>query len=154
MTMQNAKNILVAVDGSDNSMRAVQHVAEVLSGAPGFSFTLLHVIAEPDPDYFGNMPAKRLEWIREQRGQAGAYLEKYRAILLSAGFAPGDVAVDIVEKSCPSLSDCILDECARRGAGVLVLGRQGRGAKEELLMGSVSKAAVHRSKGRAVWVVT
>jgi len=154
MTGQSARNVLVAVDGSDNSKRAVEHVAEVLSGAAGFTFTLLHVIAEPDPDYFGNQPARRLTWIAEQRAEAMAYLEAYRAKLLAAGFTPDAVAVDVAEKDCPSLADCILDECAKRGAGILVLGRQGRGAKEEILMGSVSKAAVHKSKGRAVWVVT
>lgn len=154
MIMQSAKSVVVAVDGSENSRRAVEHVAEVLSGAPGFDFTLLHVIAEPDPDYFGNQPARRLEWISAQRAEAANYLESYRSVLLRAGMEPGAVAVDVVEKDCPSLADCILDECARRGAGILVLGRQGRGAKEELLLGSVSKAAVHRGKGRAVWVVT
>lgn len=154
MSSESVKHVLVAVDGSENSRRAVEHVAEVLCGAPGFTVTLLHVIAEPDPDYFGNQPARRLEWIAAQHGDARAYLESYRRTLLDAGFAPGDVTADVAEKRCPSLAECILDECARRGAGVLALGRQGRGAKEELLMGSVSKAAVHKSKGRAVWVVT
>lgn len=154
--MENAsvKHILVAVDGSPNSRRAVEHVAEVLGQASGFRFTLLHVVAEPDPDYFGNSPARRLEWAAARRDEALLYLREYAGILTGAGTPPGAVTVEVQEMRCPSLAQCILEECARHGAGVLVLGRQGRGAREELLLGSVSKAAVHHSKGRAVWVVT
>lgn len=148
------RNVLVAVDGSENSRRAVEHVAEMLGGSRSFSFTLLHVIAEPDPDYFSNKPGKRLEWIEKRRAEAQVYLKDYAAILVGVGFDPACVTEEVLVMSCPSLAQCILEECARRGAAVLVLGRQGRGAKEELLLGSVSKAAVHYSKGRAVWVVT
>ncbi|WP_243358253.1 universal stress protein [Fundidesulfovibrio terrae] len=154
MEQASARHILVAVDGSDNSRRAVEHVAEVLAGTRGFRFTLLHVVAEPDPDYFANDPAKRLEWIANQRSEAIGYLEEYSRILAKAGIDPAAITEEVQELRCPSLAQCILDECTRRGAGVLVLGRQGRGAREELLLGSVSKAAVHNSKGRAVWVVT
>jgi nucleotide-binding universal stress UspA family protein len=154
MQHPSAKHILVAVDGSDNSRRAVEHVAEILAGARDFRFTLLHVVAEPDPDYFGNNPAKQLEWVEAQRTEAGRYMEEYARILTEARITPELIAVEVREKRCPSLAQCILDECSQHGAGVLVLGRQGRGAREELLMGSVSKAAVHNSKGRAVWVVT
>lgn len=154
MQHPSAKHILIAVDGSDNSRRAVEHVAEVLAGAWDFKFTLLHVVSEPDPDYFGNNPAKQLDWAEAQRTEAAQYLGEYTHILSGAGIAPELIAVEVREKRCPSLAQCILDECSQHGAGVLVLGRQGRGAREELLMGSVSKAAVHNSKGRAVWVVT
>lgn len=154
MEHSDAGIVLVAVDGSDNSRRAVEHVAQMLAHNVGVRFVLLHVVAEPDPDYFSSKQKLRDEWILTQRAEAGKYLEEYKQALLNAGIADGSVSVEIVEKQCPSLADCILEECANRGAGVLALGRQGRGAKEELLMGSVSKAAVHKSKGRAVWVVT
>ena len=71
------RNVLVAVDGSENSRRAVEHVAEMLGGSRSFSFTLLHVIAEPDPDYFSNKPGKRLEWIEKRRSEAQVYLKDY-----------------------------------------------------------------------------
>ncbi|GAB6035625.1 universal stress protein [Fundidesulfovibrio butyratiphilus] len=148
------RHVLVAVDGSDNSRRAVEHVAEMLGESRGFSYSLLHVIAEPDPDYFSNNPDKRLAWIEKRRAEAAAYLKIYADILVQAGVDPASITEEVLALSCPSLAQCILEECTRRGAGVLVLGRQGRGAKEELLLGSVSKAAVHYSKGRAVWVVT
>lgn len=154
MDQSDASVVLVAVDGSDNSRRAVEHVGHMLGQSGNARFILLHVIAEPDPDYFNNEPTRRAEWIAAQRAEAANYLEGYRKLLAGAGVAADRITLEVMEKRCPSLAQCILDECAGRGAGVLVLGRQGRGAKEELLMGSVSKAAVHNSRGRAVWVVT
>lgn len=154
MDQSDASVVLVAVDGSDNSRRAVEHVGHMLGKGSDARLILLHVIAEPDPDYFNNDPAQRAQWLAAQRDEAADYLEGYRKLFVEAGVAADRITLEVVEKRCPSLAQCILDECAVRRAGVLVLGRQGRGAREELLMGSVSKAAVHNSRGRAVWVVT
>jgi nucleotide-binding universal stress UspA family protein len=160
MNDADSRHILVAVDGSTNSRRAVEHVAEILSGAAcesgaqNFRITLLHVIVMPDPDYFANDPAKRGEWLAAQRSEANGYLDEYDGVLRGALGPDARVGREIRELSCPSVAECILDQGQRLGAGVLVLGRQGRGAREELLLGSVSKRVVHNSRGRAVWVVT
>ncbi len=148
------KTVLVAVDGSPNSRRAVGHVAGVLSCAREFRIHLLHVIAEPDPDYFDDKPARRLEWMAAQRREAEGYLDEYRAFLVDAGHPAGLVETEIKEMDCPSVAQCILAERERLGAGIIVLGRQGRGAREELLLGSVSKRVVHHAHDCAIWVVT
>lgn len=148
------KTVLVAVDGSANSRRAVGHVAAVLKGCVDFSIHLLHVIAEPDPDYFDDKPARRLEWMAAQRREAEGYLDEYRAFLVDAGQDAGRVRTEVKEMDCPSVAQCILAERERLGAGILVLGRQGRNAREELLLGSVSKRVVHHAHGCAIWVVT
>lgn len=148
------RHVLCALDGSDNSRRAVGHVAGVLSGCRDFTITLLHVIAEPDPDYFGGQPAKRLGWMAEQRKEAQAYLDEYRDFLVETGHPPENVTVLVKEMDCPSISACILAERERLGASILVLGRQGKNAREELLLGSVSKRVVHHAKDCAIWVVT
>jgi len=46
------KNILIAVDESENARRAVSYVAQFLGGAKGFKVTILHVIPDPEEDYF------------------------------------------------------------------------------------------------------
>ena len=52
------KNILIAVDDSDNSRRAVHYVGFLLGKVDGVRATLLHVIPEPEEDYFPE-PSKR-----------------------------------------------------------------------------------------------
>ena len=57
----------------------VGQVAAVLGGKRDFAVHVLHVIPEPDPDYFDDKPARRLEWMAAQRKEAEAYLEEYQA---------------------------------------------------------------------------
>ncbi|EPR43979.1 UspA domain-containing protein [Desulfovibrio sp. X2] len=149
-----AKSILVAVDGSENSRRAVEHVAAVLVCSCEFMVTLLHVIAEPDPDYFDDSPARRLEWMGKERREAETYLEEYKRILTGAGLPSSRVTVEVKEMDCPSIAQCILAQRESLGADIIVLGRQGRGAREELLLGSVSKRVVHHAHKCAIWIVT
>ncbi len=46
------RNILIAVDESQNAQRAVTYVGKLLGGIKGFKVTVLHVIREPEDDYF------------------------------------------------------------------------------------------------------
>lgn len=145
--------ILVAADGSANSRRAVAHVAAVAACARSVQIFLLHIISEPDPDYFAS-PAERLDWLARRRTEAEAFMADYRQLLADHGIGEGRVATLIKELDCPSLSQCILAEMQRLEAGAIAIGRTGLQAKEELLLGSVSKRIVHHAKNCAVWVVT
>ncbi len=145
--------ILVAVDGSANARRAVAHVAAVAACAESVQIILLHIISEPDPDYFSSA-AERLDWLARHRMEAEAFMADYKQLLANHGIAEGRVTALIKEKDCPSLSECIMDEMRRLEAGTIAIGRTGLQAKEELLLGSVSKRIVHHAKDCAVWVVT
>ena len=46
------KKILIAVDESENAGRAVLYVSRLLSGISGFEVLILHVIRQPEEDYF------------------------------------------------------------------------------------------------------
>ena len=56
------KNILIAVDESENARRAVSYVCQLLAGAKGFKILILHVIRQPDEDYFPTSNEKE-KWI-------------------------------------------------------------------------------------------
>jgi hypothetical protein len=45
-------NILIGVDDSENSRRAVNYVGQMLTGAKKCKITLLHIIPEPEEDFF------------------------------------------------------------------------------------------------------
>jgi nucleotide-binding universal stress UspA family protein len=145
--------ILVAVDGSANSRRAVAHVAAVAACAESVQIALLHIISEPDPDYFTS-PAERLGWLDQRHRDADAFMAEYKQILANHGISGGRIAIIVKERDCPSLSECIMDEMRRLEASTIAIGRTGLQAKEELLLGSVSKRIVHHAKDCAVWVVT
>ncbi len=86
------KNFLIAVDGSENSQRAVSYVAQLLGGIPDSKVTILHIIQDPEEDYFPSS-AEKDQWLEKYRAKMGSLLESYRQILIDAGFDPSKVSV-------------------------------------------------------------
>jgi nucleotide-binding universal stress UspA family protein len=146
------RNILIAVDDSDNSRRAVAYVADLLGGIAGFKVTVLHVIAEPEEDFFPTA-AERDAWMEREGQRITGVLAVYREILLKAGFSEEAVKTRSTIKYCPSLAECILQE-RPDDYGTLVVGRKGRTRTEEFLFGSVSSKIVDHAKEATVWVVS
>jgi nucleotide-binding universal stress UspA family protein len=152
MNPETNRNILIAVDASENSRRAVQYVAEILRGMKGFRTTLLHVIREPEEDEFPGQEEKK-KWCHAHRQQVDRMLEEYRAMLLNAGFAPDDVSIRSTIRYCPSMAECILAERELLKYATLVVGRKGLSHKEEFLFGSISGKIVRIARNCTVWVV-
>jgi nucleotide-binding universal stress UspA family protein len=146
------KNILIAVDESENARRAVSYVAEILGGVEGFEVTILHVIPLPEEDFFLTAREKE-KWLSQYRVKIDALLEGYRQILIGAGFHPNDVSVRSPTRYCPSMAECILAERDEREYGTIVVGRQGLSRTEEFIFGSISSKIVTHARNCTVWVV-
>ena len=146
------RNVLLAVDDSENARRAVSYVAFMLGGIEGSRVTLLHVISEPEEDYFAEV-AEKDQWLDQYRRRIETLLEQYRRGLIDAGFAAESVKTSTPLRHCPSIAECILAELDRTQYGTLVVGRQGLSRKEEFLFGSVSSRIVGHARNCAVWVV-
>jgi len=146
------KNILIAVDESENARRAVSYVAEILGGVEGFEVTILHVIPLPEEDFFLTASEKE-KWLSQYRVKIDALLEGYRQILIGAGFHPSDVSVRSPTRYCPSMAECILAERDEREYGTIVVGRQGLSRTEEFIFGSISSKIVTHARNCTVWVV-
>lgn len=145
-------HIVIAVDGSENSRRAVAYVGELLGGLKGFTVTLLHVIHAPEEDFFSS-PQERERWVKSGRKKVERWIAEYRDMLIAGGVDAGDVSIRTVERDGPSLAQLILAEMTFLEAGTIVLGRQGLSRKEEFLFGSVSKQIVSHARNCTVWVV-
>jgi nucleotide-binding universal stress UspA family protein len=146
------RNILIAADESDNSRRAVLYVGKMLGGVKGFKVTVLHVIREPEEDFFP-AEAEKEKWYQEYRRKAEIMLEEYRMMLVDAGFDPEDVSTRKTLRYCPSMAECILIERDKLEYGTLVVGRKGLSHKEEFLFGSISGKIVRTARNCTVWVV-
>jgi len=146
------RNILIAVDESENAHRAVDYVAQLLGGIEGFNVTLLHVIPDPEEDYFPT-PEDREHWLENYRGRIEGQLDSYRKILIAAGFDESAVRVRSTLKYCPSMAKCILEERDQLDYSTIVVGRQGLSRSEEFLFGSISNKIVNHAQNCTVWVV-
>jgi nucleotide-binding universal stress UspA family protein len=146
------KQLLIAVDESDSSRRAVVYVANLLGGFPGFAVSLLSIVPDPEEDFFES-EAEMNKWIKEKFSAVDAMLERYQQILIQAGF-PGD---KVRYRSClgeaKSLSDAILDTHCDITCCTVVVGRHPKTKAEEFLFGSTSNRLIHEAKDCAVWVV-
>lgn len=146
------KNILIAVDESENARRAVSYVGQLLGGLPGFKVTVLHVVPEPEEDYFPTA-AQKEEWLSKYIKKIDALLEDCRQLLIEKGFDPKAVSVRSTLRYCPSMAECILSERDETQYSTIVVGRQGLSRSEEFLFGSVSSKIVNHARNCTVWVV-
>jgi len=146
------KNILIAVDDSDNSRRAVSYVAQLLGEVSGFTVTILHVVSEVEDDYFDG-DRERDKWLKNYQQKVNTMLEDYRQILIQGGFNAANVSVRSPIRYCPSMAECILSERDELQYDTIVVGRQGLSRKEEFLFGSISSKIVTHGRNCTVWVV-
>ena len=146
------KNILIAVDDSENAHRAVVYVGRMLGGAEGFKVRILHVIPDPEDDYFSEEGEKE-RWLKKRKEKIDDLLRQYRQELIEAGFAGEDVTVRSTLRYCPSMAKCILAEKDREIYSTIVVGRHGLSRGEEFLFGSISSKIVTHAKNCTVWVV-
>ena len=151
-TLIKDKHLLVAVDQTDNSKRAVLYVADFLGGFPGFRVTLFSIVPEPEEDFF-DTEAEKVAWIREKLEGAGAMLENYRQILIQSGFPEDKVQIRSCVNESKALSDAILQSQCGLSCCTVVVGRHHKSKAEEFLFGSTSSRLVHEAKGCAVWVI-
>ena len=146
------KNILIAVYDSENSRRAVRYVGYLLGNMEGIHITLLHVIPEPEEDYFPEDEQKK-QWLTKYREKLDAILEEYSQMLVADGFKKDALEKRLTLRYCPSMAECILAERDERLYGTIVVGRQGLSRKEEFLFGSISSKIVNHARRCTVWVV-
>ena len=148
----NDRHILLALDESENSKRALLYTADFLGGVPEFHATLLTIVSEPPEDYFDDKK-ERVEWVSKQRADAEKMLKKYRKLLIEAGFNKDKVEIKAEIRHCPSIAECIIEEQKRLGCCTIILGRRGISKKEEFIFGSTSSKILHSQKNCAVWVI-
>ncbi len=126
-------NILLAVDGSEHSMRAAAHAGE-LARAVNSEILRIVVAFDPIPDYFGE--PNRQETIDVRLHEANAILAKAQA---AVGKIPGVIHTELIEGSP---AEAIIDVAATRRSSVIVMGSRGLSGIAEMMLGSTSHKVV------------
>lgn len=141
--MANVGRILVAVDGSEGALRALDF-GRTLGKAFGAHLILLHVI-EPFPEgALGNLGPTLSEQYAKRMQQATDYLA---TLVNELGLRDAD---QVIEMGRPG--DVICREAAERSVDLIVLGWHGHRPGTRLLIGSVG-AHVMNAANRSVTVV-
>lgn len=155
-----AKKILVAVDESKNSMKAVKYVANGIQ--PTGKVTLFSVLPDSTAACGLDSPALTPLFNRNRKAfcaiedtkkdHVKEFMEQAKAVLVKAGFPSSKVTVKIRKKKAGIARD-ILKEARMGKYDTLVMGRRGLSAVKEFLFGSVSSKVVQLAKKVSVIVV-
>ena len=140
MLTREVKKILCCTDFSKNAKVAFDYALEAVTHRPGAELVLLHVIPAPDAQYWKPYIYNVGENVDDMAKKAfdKRVAEEY-AVLVPEGvkFTPvfriGNASVEISRFAEEEKVD------------VIILGRQGRGALESLLFGTVAEKVVRRA---------
>jgi len=161
-------NILLAVDASDASKKAVAFVGRTLASCTGdHSVTLFHVV-ESLPDYLlvrsaetsdGNVFRQVADELNaSNRVDGERLLEQTQGILTSAGVANSAVCTKLaVRDGLPEAKKVVaalaIIEEMRGDYNVVCVGRRGTSATAGSFPGSVAEKVLREAHGKTVWVV-
>lgn len=167
--MTKAHGILVAVDGSDASRRALIYVGEILGPRPDTTVRLLHLLPPTPPELLEHGGAehpnaqKRLDrdlrdtrdaWIASKREEAQALFEDSIRLLESHGLVAARIGTEC--RACVG-TQAVARECleaaAESGCDTIVLARQSMPWHKDLLHRHHSTNVVRKGRGFTVWVV-
>jgi nucleotide-binding universal stress UspA family protein len=155
--MQKNPKILLALDGSEQSLIAVNYISRVISKQA--KIVLLHVMGEI-PETFRDMnvdPYSGKEeypldiWKNHQEAKADEFMTKARNILIDSGMAPN--AVEIKTKTITAgIARDIRNE-TQQNYTALVIGRTGVSNIEEISIGSVAAKLIETCGHLSIVVV-
>ena len=158
--MKNTK-LLVVVDESRATKRALEYVAHVASRRRDFRICLAHALPSPPPELVefrgaekARLRAYKRRWISVVEMTEQRALDRANAVLRRGG-----VAVEAIEAHYCNLVDAIrvtqeiLSLARSRKCDTLVIGRDSLSWLGELIHGDPAEELVRQGKGFTIWVV-
>ncbi|MBI4805827.1 MAG: universal stress protein [Desulfovibrio sp.] len=133
--MRHRKNVLLCVDGSDQSQRVADHVGFILRNEPEHSVTVFHNRAQSLPE------GERIEDIMGQAGE----------ILRQNGIE--EERIDYLVKSSMDPADLILKQARQGEYAAVAVGRTGgKPTTRDNIFGTTSLTLLRKLEGSALWV--
>jgi nucleotide-binding universal stress UspA family protein len=130
------EKILLAVDGSEHSLRAAKVAGDLIRAVHPTDFRIV-VAYEPVPSYLGEPNLSQAIAARLQEAQD--ILEKARE---EVGKVPLEVNTELIEGA---IAEAILEVATTRESDVIVMGSRGRGRLAGAVLGSNSQKVVNHA---------
>ena len=150
-----SKRVLIAMDSSENALRAVDHAGFMLSGTD-CQVTLFHSKRHlrrfVPQEVIEAAPELEELWTNKAGEQIAPYMKKAKEMLIEAGIPEAQLKIKVVDGTRDAASD-ILREARSGDYGTIVLGRKGRSGVKEFFMGSTASKVLQNHTGKAVWIV-
>ena len=149
-----ADGFIVAVDGSSNALRAVDHAAFMLTGNRTGRVTLLHVVPRfadhCEIDFHGDPGLAESVLARGDQRCMDRFTVAATARLQEAGLDPTRIDFKQIKRTT-GIGRAILDIARRGRLGTVIIGRRGSGGA--FYSGRVCRYVMEKSVQRAFWLV-
>ena len=133
-----SSKILIPVDGSPASLRAVDFAIEMVSQNPGTSLVLLHVAHIPAIDLTGASGQTATDWLQEAVSQTSA-----KALKDATGKCDGASVTFKTLTRTGQTAETIVQVARGEDVKHIVMGTRGLGGIQGLLLGSVATQVIH-----------
>jgi nucleotide-binding universal stress UspA family protein len=147
--------VLLAIDNSENAMRAVDHAGFLLSGT-GAHVTLFHSKRNlrrfVPKELLQEFPEIQKFWQTKAGEFLAPYIEKAREMLLRSGIDANRIAIKMVDGSRSAAKD-ILEEAQKHTIGTIILGRNGLSDLGDTSMGSITKKVLDGASDMTICIV-
>ena len=149
------RDVLVAVDGSTHSLRAVEHLAFILENRTDITIYLYHCAAFLAPAVVCTLESFYQQWDKQwcntHLSGKGCLFDGPAQLLYEAGI-PKDKIVILPETLHIEESTSIISQAKKHGCGTIVIGRKGPGSQKGFF-GGISNRTIRQTQDMAVWIV-
>ena len=158
------RKILVAIDGSEGALRAVDYVGRQFSGISDLGITLFYVSPGVPPELWDDghilTEAEKIarqevldQWLRNQKRELDSIFQPAIEALIARGMNPQQIETKTASESVRNTPECIVAEAKTGDYLTLVVGRCGLHRTSHALLGSVVDKIINRGAGIAACVV-
>ena len=165
--MSTNKRLLVAVDASEASRRALDYVVEIIGSRPGFHVGLVHLELPPrmiewggseDAAIEGKVSEERARTYREMEKEAlakgKALLQNMQEYLTERGIHVDNRMMQFDEPLNPrEIARDVLEAARAHDYGTVVVGRHAFSWLKRLVQYHVGEELVRTGQGVTIWVV-
>jgi nucleotide-binding universal stress UspA family protein len=153
--------MLLALDGSEPSMRAARYVANLLGHRPDVLITLFHVLMPIPPsllegstEYEKELKQQRANWVKDEQAVENKLFTPVREIFRQAGFRQNQIQTKCrTSVHEPDVAYEILLECQKGDYDTVVMGKRGESRIQTFQTGSVTEKIFRHAKAKALWIV-
>jgi len=159
------KKILVAIDGSDGALKAVEYVGRQFAGTADLQITLFHVSPGIPPELWddGHILSEQEKadrkkvldkWLGNQKLRLESVFQPAVEALTQRGIEPKQIETKSASETVKNTPECILAEAKTGGYLTLIVGRCGLHRTAHALLGSTVNRIINEGADIATCVVT
>ncbi len=150
-----SQKIMFAVDGSENSLKALDHLAFMMGDNRDAKISFFHVqpkISDYCPIDFESADADRIEdmIVQGDKKCIDQFFAHAQKKLKDAGFKENQIEVKVSD-TLLNPGRAIIEEAQKDDYGTIVIGR--RGINKTFFTGSVSHYVINQLADKALWIV-